>query len=219
VRGVFVVGTDTGVGKTVLSAALLAASAQDVVYAKPIQTGSPPDDDVATVRGLASVPPERAPDLGTRLLAPVSPHHAALLEAKRLGADLLAAPLLRGDRPGRRWIVEGAGGLLVPLSVHETLADLVRVLGLPAVIAVGVRLGAINHTLLTLSALERRGLACLGVVLVGDQDPSLESALAAHARGAVLGRLPRLQRVTTAAVREAGAALLAGSAALREALA
>lgn len=218
-KGVFVVGTDTGVGKTVLCAALLAAAAADVVYAKPIQTGSPPDDDLATVRTLAAVAAERAPDLGTRLLAPVSPHHAARLEGKHLTADALAAPLLRGDRPGRRWIVEGAGGLLVPLSPEELLPSLVRALGLPVLVAVGVRLGAINHTLLTLAALERMDLPCLGPVLVGEEDPSLEGALRAHSRRPTLGRLPRLPRLEPASVRAAGRALLADCAALREALA
>lgn len=218
-RGVFVVGTDTGVGKTVLCAALLAAAGPSVVYAKPIQTGSPPDDDVATVRTLTGVPPERAPDLGTRLAAPVSPHHAARLEGKRLSADLLAAPLLRGDLPGRRWIVEGAGGLLVPLSSEDLLVDLVRVLGLPVVVAVNVRLGAINHTLLTLESLERRALPCLGLVLVGDEDASLESALSVHTRTLMLGRLPRLARVEPAGVRAAGRRLLEQSELLRGALA
>jgi len=208
VRGVFVTGTDTGVGKTVLSAALLAAAAPDACYAKPIQTGSPPDDDVATVRTLTGVASARAPDLGVRLRAPVSPHHAAETAGVQLTVKDLARRLRAADDPPRGWVVEGAGGLLVPLNERETLADLVRELRLPVVVAVGVRLGAINTTLLTLRALRDLGLPTLGVVLMGARDPSLDSALAAHAPGAVLGGVPTLTPLTQASVREAGRTLL-----------
>ncbi|MFM8979735.1 MAG: dethiobiotin synthase [Planctomycetia bacterium] len=218
-RGCFVTGTDTSVGKTLLCAALLAAAPAGVHYAKPVQTGSPPDDDRATLLELAGVAAARVPDLGLKLPVPVSPHHAAQLAGVRLEAAALAARVTAWRPAPQAWLVEGAGGLLAPLNARETALDLARALGLPVLVAVRVRLGAINHTLLTLRALEQAGLACAGVVLVGDDDPSLASALAAHAPGRVLGRLPWLEPVTPAAVQAAGRALCAGSPALAAALA
>lgn len=213
-KGVFVTGTDTGVGKTLLCAALLSAAPADVHYAKPVQTGTPPDDDRATVLALSGVPAARVPDLGLKLPEPVSPHHAARLAGVRLEAAALAARVTACRPAPAAWIVEGAGGLLAPLNEHETMLDLARVLGLPVLVAVRVRLGAINHTLLTLRALQQVGTPCAGLLLVGDTDPSLEGALAAHAPGRVLGRLPWLGTVTPGAVPAAGRALWAASPAL-----
>jgi malonyl-CoA O-methyltransferase len=216
-RGLFVTGTDTGVGKTVTSAALLAAAAPDVRYWKPVQSGvedEPGDrETVATLAGVA-LASRTAPEV-VRLRAPASPHHAAALEGRavRVSDVLGAAASLEG-----RFIVEGAGGLLVPLGDAETLRDLVRALGLPALVVASTRLGTINHTLLTLEALERAGLPTVGVVLVGPSEPGAESGLAAHAPGRVLGRLPSLDLGDPAALRAAGRALLAGAPALAQVL-
>jgi len=217
VKGLFVTGTDTGVGKTFVAAALLAAAPDDVCYAKPVQTGWPPDDDLLEVRRLSGASDERTPDLGLKLKAPVSPHHASKLEGQALTAEGLTVRLKAADLPPRRWIVEGAGGLLTPLSGHETMADLARVLGLPALVVVGVRLGAINATLLTLRALAGADLLCAGVVLVGAEDASLTSALEAHAPQATLLRVPRVEAPSPTAMREIGRSLLLG-ASLRELL-
>jgi dethiobiotin synthetase len=207
-RGVFVTGTDTGVGKTVLSAALLAATPATTRYAKPVQTGAPPDDDRAEVLRRSGIDATRAPDLGVKLRAPVSPHWAAQLEGTHLASAALAARVRALDAGGA-WIVEGAGGLLSPLSTTETMLDLAAALGLPALVAVGARLGAINATLLTLRALDAARHPCLGVVLVGPEDPSLLSALQAFAPGRVLGRLAPLAPLDPATLRAAGASLLA----------
>lgn len=214
-RGVFVSGTDTAAGKTVLCAALLSAFPR-ARYVKPVQTGWPADDDRAEVLRLAQAPPGRAPAFGARLAAPVSPHHAAHLEGVRLSCAALEAEV-RGLDDGLPLVVEGAGGLLVPLSDRELQSDLIGRLGLPVVLAVGVRLGAINATLLTLEALARREIALAGAVLVGPDDPSLASALAAFAPGAGIGRLPRLAPLTPASLA-AAAAPLAQIPALRAAL-
>jgi dethiobiotin synthase len=208
-KGVFVTGTDTGVGKTVLSAALLAAAPPGALYAKPVQSGFPPDDDRAEVLRLTGLPAARAPDLGLRLAAPVSPHFAARLQGVALTCSALQLGIQARAPAHATWIVEGAGGLLSPLNERETMLDLAHALGLPVVVAVGVRLGAINSTLLTLRALEAARQPCLGVVLMGPEDPSLESALAAHAPDRVLGRVPPLAHPAPPAILEAGRALLA----------
>ena len=102
-------------------------------YWKPVQTGIEVDDDTAEVRRLSGAPPERVLDQGVRLPRPLSPHLAATLA----GRPISLAPLmdLAWSQPDTdRWVVEGAGGVLVPLGEHELMVDLMTVLGLPAVI-------------------------------------------------------------------------------------
>ena len=102
-------------------------------------------------------------------------------------------------------MIEGAGGLLVPLNDAETMHDLARALDLPVLIVVRVRLGAINHALLTERVLRTAGTRTVGFVLSGGRDPSLESALAAHSLLPIVGRLPEL--APAAPLAEAGEAL------------
>jgi adenosylmethionine-8-amino-7-oxononanoate aminotransferase len=165
-RGAIVTGTDTGVGKTVVCAALLAALGARATppprrYWKPVQTGSPPDDDAAEVARLAGLSPEEVVPGAVRLRLPASPFEAGLAEgvAVRLPRALPAAP------PDAVWVVEGAGGLLVPLSAHEVLADAFAGWGLPLVVVARPEVGTLNHTLLTLEAARRRGLEVLAVVV------------------------------------------------------
>lgn len=204
-RGVFVTGTDTDVGKTVASAALLRAFPR-AGYLKPVQTGCPPDDDRVEVLRLAGAAPARAPARGVRLRDPVSPHEAARREGTRLSVAALVAEVAAAD-DGRPWVVEGAGGLLVPLSEQERVADLVARLALPVVLAVRVRLGAINATLLTLEALAARHLALAGLVLLGPEDRALRSALEAFAPQAPWVRLPWLAPLAPATLAPAAAPL------------
>jgi dethiobiotin synthetase len=174
-RGLFVTGTDTGVGKTVLSAALLAAMAaagEPVRAYKPVLTGLgeratpddtgpwPPDHELlATASGIA--PEEVAP---LRYGPAVSPHLAAELAGESIDpARLLAAAHVRAE--GATLIVEGVGGLLVPLAGDYTVCDLAAALRLPVLIAARPGLGTINHTLLTLKAARTAGLDVLAVVL------------------------------------------------------
>ena len=201
-KGVFVTGTDTGVGKTLLSACLLAGFPR-TRYAKPVQTGWPEDDDAATVRALAETTRDRVHDAGARLREACSPHHAAELEGVRLAASDLARLLERADDE-RPWVVEGAGGVLTPLSTTETMLDLARVLALPVVVAVGVRLGAINATLLTLRALEGAAVPVLGVVAFGPPDVAYRSGFSAHTRVPLLASLVPLDPMRPGDVRAAG---------------
>ncbi len=175
-RGMFVTGTDTGVGKSILSAALLAAMAAEgerVRAYKPVLTGLdepaeigahgrwPRDDELlATAAGMD---PELVAPL--RYGPAVSPHLAASLA----GEDIDPARLLAGAREGSGeehiLIVEGVGGLLVPLSNDYTVRDLAAALGLGLLIAARPALGTINHTLLTLEAARAAGLDVRAVVL------------------------------------------------------
>jgi dethiobiotin synthetase len=175
VRGLFVTGTDTGVGKSVLSAALLAAMAaagEPVRAYKPVLTGIdeppsreasgvwPPDDELlASAAGMA--PEEVAP---LRYGPAVSPHLAAQLAGERIDpARLLEGA--HGSAAGATLVVEGVGGLLVPLTEDYAVCDLAAALGLPVLIAARPGLGTINHALLTLAAARAASLDVRAVVL------------------------------------------------------
>jgi malonyl-CoA O-methyltransferase len=193
-RGVFITGTDTGVGKTVVSACL--ARAWEADYWKPVQTGLADDpSDTATVAILADLPKERLHAPAHAFDPPVSPH----LASAQAGAHIAAARL---DLPAseRLTVVEGAGGALVPLNDHETMLDLMDRLNLPVVVVAADRLGAISQTLLTLEALRGRALKVAGVVLTGDPFADNASAIARHGRVRILARLPRAERVDAAQV-------------------
>lgn len=169
--GVFVTGTDTGVGKTLVSAALLHALAQrhaKVVGMKPVAAGAVrvgeawTSEDALVLRAASTiaVPPEL--DNPVLLPEPMSPH----LAAQRAGARIDIEHIVRcyrqlADR-AEAVVVEGAGGFLVPLGEHETGADLAQALALPVVLVVGLRLGCLNHALLTAEAIRARGLRLVG---------------------------------------------------------
>ena len=177
-RGLFVTGTDTNVGKTVVAAALLHRYRADVSlrYWKPIQTGIEQDDDTAEVGRLGRCRPADLLSSGVRLPLPVSPHLAAQLSACTIRLQPLIDSIL-AEAHSARWIVEGAGGALVPVNDSETIADLMIRLGLPVVVVAKTTLGTINHTLLTLEALRRRALDVAGVVMVGHPNAENRSAI------------------------------------------
>jgi dethiobiotin synthase len=196
-RGVFVTGTDTGVGKTVVSAALLARYRRDgaVRYWKPIQTGIEQDDDTAEVLRLTGAPSGSALQSGVRLPRPVSPHLAARLNDFTIFLPPLVE-MLTAEADRASWIVEGAGGVMVPLNESETMADLMTSLGLPVVVAARAGLGTINHTLLTVEALRRRSLPVAGVVMVGPPDQENRAAIERYGHVAVLGEMPLFDPLT-----------------------
>ena len=162
--GVFVTGTDTEVGKTVASSLLVATLRRfgRVGYWKPIQTGIEQDDDTAEVRRLAACTDDEIVDRGVRLPRPLSPHLSARLADQEIDVDSLLR-LGHTLNKDRFWVVEGAGGLLVPLNDSEVLADLIAALELPTLIAARSGLGTINHTLLTLAELRRRSIPVPGL--------------------------------------------------------
>lgn len=202
-RGFFVTGTDTGVGKTCVSAALLyrLQDPKPFRYWKPIQTGIEDDDDTATVRRLCGSIVDPL-DEGLRLPRPLSPHLAARLSNVTISLDDLTA-VGRRQAATDRWIVEGAGGILVPLNDREMIVDLILALGLPAVIVARSGLGTINHTLLSLEALRRRSIATAGIVLVGPPDQHNRAAIEHYGQVPVVGEVPWFERVTPDAVRSA----------------
>ena len=196
---VVITGTGTGVGKTIATAAL-ASCAADVAVCKPVQTGS--DDDLAEIARLSGarelVSVARYPDA----LAPVA---AAAAAGRSLpSAEQIIDVVRRVDRPGRLTLVEGAGGLLVELAAGGiTLRDLAVELAAPVLVVCEAGLGTLNHTALTLEALENKGVSCAGLVI--GSWPTAPGAAEEFNRGA----LARLAPVR--AVLPAGAAALAPS--------
>jgi len=177
----FITGTDTGVGKTLVSAALLHALSNHharVVGMKPVAAGTecvngvPANDDVLALRAASSlaVPPEL--DNPVLLPDPVSPHIAADRAGVRIDIAHLVACHRTLAQLADAVVVEGAGGFLVPLSATETGADLAQALGLPVVLVVGLRLGCLNHALLTAEAIRARGLTLAGWV-ANHVDPAM----------------------------------------------
>lgn len=179
--GVFVTGTDTGVGKTVVSAVLAACwtvDGHEVAYVKPAQSGADDgDDDAADVARWA---PAAVDLVGTVLGESLAPAVAARRAGVELTAADLVQPVLDATRrwPAARLVVEGAGGLLVELGTDgTTCADLAAGLDLPLVVVARPGLGTLNHTALTLAEADRRGLEVAGVVVCGQpDDPDVAAA-------------------------------------------
>jgi dethiobiotin synthetase len=164
VRGVFVTGTDTGVGKTIAAAAICAACREPVAALKPVVTGLDeppgewPHDHVLLARSTGQTPEEVAP---YRFGPPVSPHYAAELA----GEAIEPARILAAARAHDLLVCEGVGGLMVPITPGYLVRDLAVDLGLPVVIAARTGLGTINHTLLTVEAARAAGLTVEAVVM------------------------------------------------------
>jgi len=167
-RGFFVTATDTGVGKTFVTAALataLRARGRDVAVFKPVQSGATAEDPSGDAVLLGA-------DCVYAFAAPLAPLVAARAEGRTIELEPILARARELVREHELLLVEGAGGLLVPLADDFDLADLAVALGLPLVIVARAGLGTVNHTLLTIEAARARGLELAGVVLNGRSDES-----------------------------------------------
>lgn len=203
---IFVTGTDTGCGKTTVGRALAAAArgrGLALSVLKPVETGCTAaasgelvaEDATALARaaGIAAAPDEVCP---YRLALPASPERAAAAEGVAIDLAAIERAFAAARRGKDLVLVEGAGGLLVPLSPDLTMADLARALGLAVLVVARDALGTVNHSLLTVEAVRARGLPLLGVVLsrLGATGEDLDNgrAIEAHGGGPILGTLPFL---------------------------
>ncbi|MGX5719051.1 dethiobiotin synthase [Shinella zoogloeoides] len=188
-------GTDTGIGKTVFCAAL--AVALNGCYWKPVQSGLDGETDSETVARLG-VPRDRILPEAYRLSAPASPHLSARLDGVSIAPSRLVPPQTDGPL-----VIEGAGGLLVPLSGHLLFADIFSQWQLPVILCARTSLGTINHTLLSLEAMRSRGIPVFGVAFIGEENPETQRIIVEFGGVRSLGRLPVLVRVTAEALRRA----------------
>ena len=198
-QGLIVTGTDTGVGKTVFAAAL--AGALQATYWKPIQCGLADGGDSTRVQELAGLAPDRILPEAYRLAMPASPHRAA--EAEEIEISLSRLGLPEGSGP---LVVEGAGGLMVPLNRQALMIDLFAWWRLPVVLVARTALGTINHSLLSIEALNGRNIPILGIAFVGEEIADTERTITEMGNVRRLGRLPLLDTLTPAKLAAAFAA-------------
>jgi len=196
---IVVTGTDTGVGKTVFAAAL--AGALNATYWKPVQAGIEDETDRESVLRLSGLPDAQLLPEAYRLATPASPHLAAEIDGINIDPDKLVLP--HTERP---LVIEGAGGLLVPLTRELLTIDMFARWRAPVVLCARTTLGTINHTLLSIEALGARAIPLLGVAFIGDENAESERVIVDFSRARRLGRLPHLPELTAATLRAAFAA-------------
>ena len=193
-ESLFVTGTDTNVGKTLLSALLVAAL--DAIYWKPIQTGTREGTDRQTVIQLAEIPEAQTLPESYSFDPPVSPHLAAEESGVRIDLGRIQPPA----NSARPIIAEGAGGILVPINDSELMLDLARHLGFPIVIAARAALGTINHSLLTVHALRCAKMAVKGIVMIGRRNRENERSVEHFSGVPVVGTVPWLEIINREAL-------------------
>jgi len=185
-------GTDTDVGKTVFCAGL--AGMLGARYWKPVQAGLPGDSE--TVAELAGV--EIVPE-AYRLILPASPHQAAADEGIAIEPDSL-------DPPDGPLVIEGAGGLMVPLTRQTLFLDVFARWRLPLILCARTRLGTINHTLLSIEAVRTRNILLHGVAFIGKANAESETIITEIGQVKRLGRLPVIDPLTAAQLKAVFAA-------------
>jgi dethiobiotin synthetase len=191
----FVTGTDTGVGKTVVSALLCAAI--DAIYWKPIQTGTREGTDRNTVMQLAHLPRAQTRPEAYRFAAPVSPHLAARRAGVRINLQSIRMPRIAATE---NLIAEGAGGAMVPMNDRQLMTDVMRHLKFPVLLVARTSLGTINHTLLSLAALRAARLNVRGVIMVGEPNSENHNAIEHYGECQVIGEIPWLKKIDRTAL-------------------
>ncbi|MFZ1415946.1 MAG: dethiobiotin synthase [Defluviicoccus sp.] len=202
---IVVTGTDTDIGKTVFAAALCQALAGS--YWKPVQAGTDGGTDRETVKRLTGLGEERLLAERYVLSEALSPHRAAEIDGLAIDFEALV-PLPAWPGPGPL-IIEGAGGLMVPLNREHLMIDLIGRWQAPVVLCARTALGTINHSLLSVEALKRRSIPLLGIAFIGEPMPDTERTIIDFAGVKRLGRLPRLDPLDPAGL---GAAFTRGFA-------
>ncbi len=196
-KPLFITGIGTGVGKTIVSAVLVEQLKAD--YWKVIQSGDLHHTDTDQVRSLVSNPISKFHPESYRLSQPFSPHKSAALDGIKIDIDQIKIP-----ETSNKLIIEGAGGLMVPLNDTNLIIDLIRQFEAEVILVVKHYLGSINHSLLSLLALKQHGIACKGIIFNGSPDESSESIIEKTSGIAVLGRLPELKEITPESIASLG---------------
>lgn len=193
-KGYFVTGIGTGIGKTIISTILAEALEGD--YWKPIQAGNLDDTDTDFVLNNLSNDSSRVHPEQYRLTTPASPHFAAEVDGVRIAVEDFSLP--ETDRP---LIVEGAGGLMVPLNEKDLIIDLILHLELPVILVSGIYLGSINHTLLTYDVLRNRNVYIAGIIFNGPTNPPTENIILKHTNLPVILRVNDEEELDKAMVK------------------
>lgn len=180
----FITGTDTDVGKTVISAILMAGLKG--VYWKPVQSGLDDITDTQWIKEKTELPNAHFHPETYRLTLPLSPHAAAAHDGIRIDLNAFEIPK---TKPSDTLIIEGAGGILVPLNDRHFMVDLMIKLKAHIILVSRSSLGTINHTLLSLDFLKRKGLKVMGVVMNGERNPDNKEAIERYGKVKVLAQV------------------------------
>lgn len=193
----FVTGTDTNVGKTVVSAMLTLGL--NAAYWKPVQSGLEPATDTDYIRQVTGLDDSHFLPERFRLTQPLSPHAAAAIDGVKI--DLADFQLPSPQKS--HLIVEGAGGIMVPLNDRHFVLDLIKHLNLPVCLVARSTLGTINHTLLSIAQLRRAEIPILGVILNGAKNPGNRAAIADYGQVPILGELEPLDPLNPDTLKQA----------------
>ena len=194
-KSFFVTGIDTGIGKTVVSAILVEALNAD--YWKPIQSGDLHYSDTDKVKELVNEKTTLHPE-AYRLNNPLSPHVSAKLDSISISLDSFELP-----KTNNNLIVEGAGGLLVPINEDGNyLSDVIVKLGMEIILVSKNYLGSINHTLLSIEYLKSNSISIKGIIIVGEKNESSESIITKNTGVNILHRVPMVESVTKEFIKE-----------------
>lgn len=186
----FITGTDTDVGKTVVSAILM--TGLKAAYWKPVQSGLGGMTDTEWIRSVTGFAEEYFIPETYLLSQPLSPHASAGYDGVEIQLKEFNLP---GDEKYPRLIVEGAGGVMVPLNENQLMIDLMKYLNLPVLLVARSMLGTINHTLLSLELLRRNGLEVLGVVMNGPKNQINKDAIESYGQVSVMAEVDKLPRI------------------------
>ena len=192
----FITGTDTGVGKSLVSAILVVGLQAE--YWKPIQSGLDGITDTNWIRKKTELPKEFFHQETYRLKRSLSPHVSAQAEGVRIHLDAFQLPRVKSHH----LVVEGAGGIMVPLNEQDLMIDLMKKLGLPIVLIARSTLGTINHTLLSLEQLRRNELNVIGVVMNGPRNAGNREAIEHYGKVSVLAEIEPLSDINPKTLRK-----------------
>jgi dethiobiotin synthetase len=194
-RKIFVAGIGTDIGKTVVSAALVQALKAD--YWKPIQTGIDYDNDTEHVKKLVTNASTVFHKEAYALKASMAPYPAAKAENMRIDMDTIHVP-----ETLHTLIIEGAGGLLVPINKKDLMIDFIKKLDAEVILVVQNYLGSINHTLLSVEALKSRNMRVLGIIISGVENAVSEEVILQHSGLKLLGRIHREAGITPEIIKK-----------------
>jgi dethiobiotin synthetase len=192
---IFITGTDTGIGKTLVAAILMTGLQAN--YWKPVQSGLTEKTDTEWIKEKTGLPDAHFHPETHRLNQPLSPHAAAAIDGVSIKIKNFHMPPLPQNQ---HLIVEGAGGVMVPINDHQFMLDLMKQLAIPVLLVTSSRLGTINHTLLTIEQLKRSRLEILGIVINGPANRINREAIAKYSQIPVIAEIPPLAKINPAAL-------------------
>lgn len=187
----FITGTDTGIGKSVVSALMTAGLS--ATYWKPIQSGLQDETDTEFVKRVTELPPAHFGEERYRLNEPLSPHASAAIDGVSISLTDFTLPEYETDH----LIVEGAGGLMVPLNDEAMIIDLIQLLDIPVLLVARSELGTLNHTFLSLEALRNRDIPVIGVILNGPKNESNRKAIEKYGKVEIIGEIEKIRKLNS----------------------